>query len=182
MCGRSLKLFYPYFHTYTHRQTKASIHQSCLTNNNLTPAKKSPASQILIFCPAWLSLCRPLMHTGTHTQIQTVSGCAFSGNIINGVCPGCRKHLPTALSDWCTATSHSLSSLKISAEHLACSDSTVQIPPSIRISWPQTALQIPPASSYGPNSSSPRLLYLFSLSVLSPPPSLHLLRVKVCLD
>lgn len=103
--------------THNYRQKNVSVRHSRQTwaarPTILSPRQQDPLPSSFwssdVLCSAWLSLCRPLMHAGTHaphahqphthTCVRAASGCVFSGNIINGVCLGCRKHLPTALSE-----------------------------------------------------------------------------------
>ena len=93
------------------KQTKASH-----PDNKISPASfwssDSAPSRLTELMPT--TYARRHAHTRTHTNKQQApSGCAFGGNIINGVCLGRRKHLPTALSaNGCSATPLHLSPLK----------------------------------------------------------------------
>lgn len=102
-------------HTQLHTQkrvcTSLSSDVSCPTNNTFTPPTGSFAILVLIFRRALFCLTELVQTTYArrdtcsactptpYTCVRAASGCVFSGNIINGVCLGCRKHLPTALSE-----------------------------------------------------------------------------------
>lgn len=185
-------------HNYTHKNV--SVRHSRQTwaarPTILSPRQQDPLPSSFwssdVLCSAWLSLCRPLMHAGTHaphahqahthTCVRAASGCVFSGNIINGVCLGCRKHLPTALSEnRRVATPPHLPPLKQPEDfsRAPCLErlQRLSVSPDHKLLY---------KSRLHPHTDKITLpLFLCSilpLCVLSSPPLFHLPGVKVCLD